>query len=356
MGLTVGLVLVGLYAWHQRGAGPGERRGAPAPVVVSSADVTEETWTPAIQAVGSAVPTQGVVVSAEVAGQVREIFFDTGQHVAAGDPIVQLDDEVDKAELESLLADKTLAALTLERSRRLASENLASRSNLDEAQARLESAAALVETKRARIRKKTIRAPFAGELGIRRVSPGRYVAAGEEIVTLVALDPIFVEYTLPERYLGELTPGQTVEVSVQAYPDRVFSGRLHAISPGVDEGTRSVRVRALFENADGHLRPGMFAEVRTLKADRRRVLTLPEQAITYAPYGSSVFVIEDGGDGASVVRRQVTTGETRDGRVEIVKGLSAGERVVSAGQGKLRNGQPVSIDNSVRLDAPTAGR
>lgn len=323
--------------------------------VVSTVEVVRETWTPAIAAVGSVVPTQGVFVAAEVDGQVREIFFKSGQHVDAGDPIIQLDDEVDRAELESLLADRKLAALTLERSRRLASENLASRSNLDEAQAALESAEALVATKRARIRKKTIRAPFAGELGIRRVSPGRYLAAGEEIVTLVALAPIFVEYTLPERYLGELSAGQIVEVTVQAYPGRVFTGRLHVISPAVEEGTRSVRIRAVFANEEHLLRPGMFAEVRTLSRDRRDVLTVPQRAIAYAPYGSSVFLIEEGEGGLVATRRQVETGELSGGRVEIRRGLAAGDRVAGAGQNKLRTGQTVTIDNSVELESAPEG-
>lgn len=320
------------------------------PAVVSTVEVTRETWTPAIAAVGSAVPTSGIMVAAEVPGKVSEIFFITGDRVEQGARIVQLDDEVDRAELETLLADRKLAAITLERTRKLVADKLASASELDEAEARLESLDAQVAAKRAVIRKKDVRAPFAGELGIRRVSPGRYVAAGEDIVSLVSLTPIFIEFTLPERYLGRLAKEQQVEAEVPAHPGRTFTGRIHAITPGIDEGTRSVRVRGIFDNDDRALRPGMFAEVRILEDRRREVLTLPYRAVTYDPYGSSVFLLEERDGGLVATRRQVGTGEVRDGQVEIVSGLEAGDRVVGAGQNKLRTGQPITVDNSVELE------
>lgn len=329
----------------QGGAG----RGQP-PAVVTTVEVTRETWIPALSAVGSAVPTSGIMVAAEVPGKVSDIFFITGDRVEQGARIVQLDDEVDRAELQTLLADRKLAAITLERTRKLVADKLASASELDEAEARLESLEAQVAAKQAIIRKKDLRAPFAGELGIRRVSLGRYVAAGEEIVSLVSLAPIFVEYTLPERFLARLEKDQAVEARVQAYPDRAFSGRIHAITPGVDEATRSVRVRAIFANEERALRPGMFAEVRILEDRERRVLTLPARAITYDPYGSSVFLLEEGEAGLVATRRQVDTGEVRDGRVEILSGLELGDRVVGAGQNKLRTGQSVTVDNSVELE------
>ncbi len=344
-----GALFGALFAWKvmQSGDGP---RSQPA-AVITTAEVTRESWMPAIAAVGSAVPTSGIMVAAEVPGKVSEIFFITGDRVEQGARIVQLDDEVDRAELETLLADRKLAAITLERTRRLVADKLASASELDEAEARLESLEAQVAAKRALIRKKNVQAPFTGELGIRRVSRGRYVAAGEEIVSLVSLAPIFIEFTLPERYLGRLGRDQRVEAEVPAYPERIFSGRIHAITPGIDEGTRSVRVRGIFANDDRALRPGMFAEVRILEDSRREVVTLPYQAVTYDPYGSSVFVVEEGEDGLVATRRQVGTGEVRDGRVEIVSGLEPGDRVVSAGQNKLRTGQPVTVDNSVELEA-----
>jgi membrane fusion protein (multidrug efflux system) len=348
--VITGALFGSLFAWQYRQSQGGAQRGQPA-AVVTTVEVTRETWTPAMSAVGSAVATSGTMVAAEVPGKVSDIFFITGDHVEKGERIVQLDDEVDRAELDTLLADRKLASITLERMRKLVADKLASASELDEAEARLESLDAQVAAKRAIIRKKDVRAPFAGELGIRRVSPGRYVAAGEEIVSLVSLAPIFVEFTLPERYLGRLSRDQQVEAGVTAYPGRTFTGRIHAITPGIDEGTRSVRVRGIFANDDRALRPGMFAEVSVLEERQREVLTLPYQAVTYDPYGSSVFLVQDGEGGLVATRRQVGTGEVRDGRVEIVRGLAAGDRVVGAGQNKLRTGQPVTVDNSVELEA-----
>lgn len=347
--MVTGALFGSLFAWKYLQSQGGAGRSQP-PAVVSTAEVSRATWIPSLSAVGSAVPTSGIMVAAEVPGKVSEIFFITGDRVEQGARIVQLDDEVDRAELETLLADRKLAAITLERTRKLVADKLASASELDEAEARLESLDAQVAAKRAIIRKKDVRAPFAGELGIRRVSPGRYVAAGEEIVSLVSLAPIFIEFTLPERYLGRLTKDQQVEAEVPAHPGRTFTGRIHAITPGIDEGTRSVRVRGLFANDDRALRPGMFAEVRILEDRRREVLTLPYRAVTYDPYGSSVFLVEERDGGLVATRRQVGTGEVRDGQVEIVSGLEAGDRVVGAGQNKLRTGQPITVDNSVELE------
>ncbi|NBC23631.1 MAG: efflux RND transporter periplasmic adaptor subunit [Gammaproteobacteria bacterium] len=347
---VTGALFGSLFAWQYLQSRDGGPRGQP-PAVITTAEVGRESWTPAIAAVGSAVPTSGIMVAAEVPGKVSEIFFITGDRAEQGARIVQLDDEVDRAELETLLADRKLAAITRERTRKLVADKLASASELDEAEARLESLEAQVAAKRAVIRKKDVRAPFAGELGIRRVSPGRYVAAGEEIVSLVSLAPIFIEFTLPERYLGRLGRDQQVEAEVPAYPERVFTGRIHAITPGIDEGTRSVRVRGIFANDDRALRPGMFAEVRILEDRQRQVVTLPYEAVTYDPYGSSVFLVEESEGGLIATRRQVEIGEVRDGRVEIVSGLEPGDRVVAAGQNKLRTGQPVTVDNSVELEA-----
>ncbi len=344
-----GLLFGSLFTWNYLQSQGGMPQGGP-PAVVTSTEVDRESWIPKIRAVGSAVPTSGIMVAAEVPGKVSEVFFITGERVEQGARIVQLDDEVDQAELQTLLADRKLAAITRERTRKLVADKLASASELDEAEARLESLEAQVAAKRAVIRKKDVRAPFAGELGIRRVSPGRYLAAGEEIASLVSLSPIFVEFTLPERHLGRLDRDQQVEAEVPAYPDRTFTGRIHAITPGIEEGTRSVRVRGIFANDDRALRPGMFAEVRILEERRREVLTLPYEAVTYDPYGSSVFLLEEGEGGLVATRRQVDTGEVRDGRVEIVSGLELGDRVAGAGQNKLRTGQPVTVDNSVELE------
>jgi membrane fusion protein (multidrug efflux system) len=323
----------------------------PPPAVVSTRPVTSARWQPALEAIGSITPTRGVVVSAEVPGIVRKIHFDSGQHVDEGELLVELDVEVDRAELDALQADRRLAEITRNRVSQIVSDNLGPRSELDEAQANLDRTEAEIAAKQAMIRKKSIRTPFAGELGIRIINPGQYLAPGDEIVQLVGLDPIYAEYSLPERHLSELRVGQKVSVKVQAYPDSLFEGSIDAISPSIQTASRSVRIRALIENPNRRLRPGMFAEVDTLLDERDRVLTLPERAVTYNPYGESVFVVKEADGVKTVVLTQIKTGQVRDGRIEIISGLEEGSEVVSDGHNKLRNGQAVSVDNSVDPDA-----
>lgn len=327
----------------------------PPPAVIASTEVQQETWQPFLYSVGSVVATQGVQVTTEVPGQVDKILFESGQQVEEGDVILQLDDSVDKADLEGLIAQLNLARLQFERARKLVKERSVSQSEFDQSRAQLDGAQATVASKRAVIAKKKIPAPFSGQLGIREVDVGEYLSPGARIVPLQALDPVYVDYTLPERHFEQLQAGQAVHVEVQAYPDRVFDGSISAINPGIDPGTRSVRLRATLDNPDQALRPGMFAEVRTVLPARSGILTLPRTAVTYNPYGESVFVIVEK-DGQQVVQnRRIKTGEVREGRVEIIDGLQVGEVVVSAGHVKLRNGQAVSIDNSVTLDGKAGG-
>ena len=346
------LVFGGVFGWKYRqmqkqlAANVG-----PPPAVVSTRRVTSERWQPALEAIGSITPTRGVVVSAEVSGIVRNIYFDSGQHVDEGELLVELDVDVDRAELDALQADRRLAEITRNRVSQIVSDNLGPRSELDEAQANLDRTEAEIAAKQAMIRKKSIRTPFAGELGIRIINPGQYLAPGDEIVQLVGLDPIYVEYSLPERYLSELRVGQRVAVTVQAYPDTLFEGDIYAISPSIQTASRSVRIRALIENPDRRLRPGMFAEVDTLLDERDRVLTLPERAVAYNPYGESVFVVNEADGVKTVALTQIKTGQVRNGRVEIISGLDEGTEVVSDGHNKLRNGQAISVDNSVDPDA-----
>jgi membrane fusion protein (multidrug efflux system) len=310
-----------------------------------------ESWQPALKAVGSITPVRGVVISAEVPGVIRKIHFDSSDRVPGGELLVELDIEVDLAELAALRADRRLAEITRDRFARISTQNLGSRSDLDEAQASLDHVDAEIAAKEAMIRKKAVRAPFAGELGIRRINPGQYLKEGDTITELVTLDPVFAEYTLPERFLAEVAPGQSAIVRVQSYPDRVFEGKVHAISPYVQVASRSVSIRVLIMNPDHQLRPGMFAEIETLQPVREDVLTLPERAVTYNTYGESVFVVEQADGGRTVRLVQIETGDVRNGRVEIKRGLEAGTEVVSDGHNKLRNGQSINIDNSVDPDA-----
>jgi len=325
------------------------------PAVIASAEVKVESWQPWLHAIGSVTATQGISVTTEVAGQVHEILVKSGQPVKAGEVLLRLDDSVDRAELRGLIAQRTLAKLQFERASRLLKDKSVSRSDYDASRARLDSAEADVDARRALMAKKTIRAPFSGRLGIADINLGQYLSPGDAIVPLQALDPIYVDYHLPERHLADVHVGQAVDVVVQAWPQRHFKGVISAINPGIDTGTRTLRLRATLDNPDQLLRPGMFAEVRTVLPRRDNILTLPRTAVTYNPYGESVFVIQKKGDGLVVQNRPVKTGEVRNGRVEIVKGLQAGDTVVTAGQNKLRNGLPVSIDNSVKLDGQVQG-
>src|SRR5699024_538429 len=262
-----------------------------------------------------------------------------------GELLLQLKDSVDQANLRGLLAEQKLAELQFERNARLLKKKTVSRSAYDEAQAQLENTKAMAASKRAMIQKKHIRAPFSGLLGIRQVNLGEYLAPGSPIVLLQALDPIYVDYSLPERYFSSLSQGQTVFLTVPAYPDQRFKSHITAINPGINSETRNVQVRATLDTPDLRLRPGMFAEVQVMLSKQKQVLTVPKTAITYNPYGSIVFVIRKK-EGALVVQQQIVkTGEVRQRQVEVIKGLQRDDWVVSAGQVKLRNGQPIQISD-----------
>lgn len=329
----------------------------PAPTV-TVAEVRGTRWEPTLEAVGSVQAVQGVDVSNEVAGQVREIRFESGAQVRKGDVLLLLDDTVDRADLEGLVAAEKLAEIKLGRNKTLLKDKAVSQGDFDEASAQLDQARALVKAKQANIDKKTIRAPFAGQLGIRQVDLGQYLKEGTVIVSLQALDPVFVDYSLPERYLSDIAEGQGVRVRAAPYPDQTFEGSILAISPAIDQGTRNVMIRAELKNPELKLRPGMFARVSTLLPVQEAVATLPRQAITFNTYGDSVFLIEEK-DGKTVAqRRQVKTGAVRGDEVAVLSGLKAGDRVVSAGQVKLRNGQEVAIQSPNEQPggaAPAAG-
>jgi membrane fusion protein (multidrug efflux system) len=348
--VALGLLFGGIFGWkYMQGQKQAGGRTMP-PAVVSTMRVLQEDWQPTLPSVGTITPIRGVIVSSEVAGIARKVHFDSGNKVEKGDLLVEFDAEVDIAEALALDAERKLAEANRDRLKRIVAENLGSRADLDEAEAHVESTRAQVAAKQATIRKKSIRAPFGGELGIRRINPGQYLAPGDPISELVDLDPIYTEFTLPERYLSEISVQQEVLVTVAAWPDQEFPGRISAISPNIEKTSRSVQVRATLENPEKRLRPGMFAEVRTLLPTRSAVMTLAERAITYNPYGNSVFVVDDEQGSKTVHRVQVVTGNVTGGRIEIVSGLAPGQEVVTDGHNKLRNGQAVSVDNSQMPD------
>lgn len=354
--LLLGLVVGGLgYLKYRQIEQQSAMSAAPPPPTVSVTAVRNESLTPRVNAVGSVTAVQGVMVNNEVDGQVKEILFESGAVVASGTPLVQLDDTVDQADLEGLLADLALAKIRRDRNARLLKSRAVSQEDFDEISATLQKAEALVAAKQALVEKKTIRAPFAGQLGIRLVNLGEYLAAGSAIVPLQALDPVYVDFSLPERRIAEVAIGQTVEVQVAAYPERTFSGTIQAINAAVDRGSRNIQVRAELGNPEQLLRPGMFAQVGVVLATQESVLMLPRQAIAFNTYGDSVLQIEMQDDATIVQRRQVRTGAVRDQDVVILDGLAAGDRVVLAGHVKLRNGQAVQIVADPGDDAGRAG-
>jgi membrane fusion protein (multidrug efflux system) len=348
--------IFGIKQWQQNRMQAQMSQPRPPPVVAAT-QVTMENWVPTIRSVGSLVAINGIDVAAEVGGIVKEIVFTSGERVEQGTILIHLDDAVDRAALDALRADRRLAEIKFNRSKDLLKKNVTSKSEYDETQARFEAASARVAEQEAIIDKKVIRAPFGGLLGIREVDLGQYLEPGTRIVGLEALDPIHVDYTLPERYLHQVTVGQTVELKLEAVPGEIFRGKVSAFDAGINEGTRTLKIRATLPNSDQRLRPGMFAEVHTLQAESQQVLTVPRTAISYNTYGDFVYLITQQEGGPLVVKRQqVITGESRAGHVAIREGLQAGDRVVRAGLVKLRDGIPISIDNQVELqDAKVSG-
>ena len=320
------------------------------PAVIASVEVKQESWQPHLRSVGSLVAENGIEVTNEVAGVVAEMLFESGQRVKEGEVLAKLDDSVERATLESLRAERRLAEVQYKRASDLMPKQAVSKSDFDIAKATFDAAQARVAEQEAVIAKKSVRAPFSGLLGIRQADLGQFLQVGTPLVSLQALDPLYVDYSLPERDFQKIAVGQSVKLAMDAFPGESFTGTVSAIDSGVDEGTRSIRVRATVPNPQGRLRPGMFAEARTLLPLKNQVITVPQTAISYNTYGDFVYALQKSEDGSLVAkRRQVTTGAVQNGWVEIVKGLEAGETVVRAGLVKLRDGQAVAVDNSIEL-------
>lgn len=323
-----------------------------AAVVVAVATVREESWLPSIQATGSLRANQGVNVSAQEPGMVTAINFESGQKVSRGELLLQQYDKDQQFTLEGLRAELSLAQKSYDRNQSLKGNRAVSQSQLDTALSDLDRLTAQVESLEVSIAKLAIRAPFDGVLGIRNVNVGQYIEPGDDIVTLQALDPIHVEFSLPQNRLAQVWVGQPVQFDTDAYPGIEFSGKVNAIEPLVDPDTRSFQIEAEAPNADLKLRPGMFVDTRLMLAAEEKVLTLPQIAITFNPYGDSVFVVEPAAedDGRSTLVAKnvlVTLGEKRGDQVAILSGLEAGARVVTAGQLRLRNGSAVVVDETV---------
>ena len=347
IGIAVVVILTLLWRWLF--SGPPAPMMPPA-AVISSATVTEEHWLPTLSSVGSLVAVNGIDLSTEVNGIVSEILFESGQPVKQNDVLVQLDASVDIAALEALQAEESLARIQFERLQGLFEKNVTSKSEYDEAEARFDAARARARQQEALINRKTIRAPFDGIAGIRQINTGQYITAGTPIVALLALNPIYVDYSLPERFLNQVATGQAVELRFDALPEQVFSGTISALDSGIDRGTRTLKIRATLENPDGILKPGMFAQVSSVTGEAETVLTIPRTAISFNTYGNFVYVIntDDAGQ-MTVARTLVETGATRAGRVQVLN-LAADTEVVRTGLLKLRDGVAVRVDNQIALD------
>ena len=337
--LAVFLLLLDMKALQIRAMGAMAAKMAPPPTTVTSAVVKEEDWAPELSAVGSISAVQGAVLSTDLAGTVAKVNFESGGEAKKGEVLVQLIAPQEEADLE-------LARNDLVRARDLASRKVISKAELDAAESKFRQKEGIIQHKE-------VRAPFDGQLGIRQVNVGQMIKEGQQVVQLTALDPVYVDFALPQQELSKISTGLEVRVHTDAIPGREFKGKLTAINSMVDTVTRNVSLQGTLENSDHALRPGMFAKVELLLPEKRKSLVIPGSAVSYAPFGDSVFVIEKKkdektGKETQTIRQQfVKIGEARGDLISIVDGLKANETIVGTGVFKLRNGMAVTINNDL---------
>ena len=324
------------------------------PQTVSTATAGFEEWQPQMEAVGSLRAVNGADLSLEVSGVVGQITFNSGDDVTTGTVLVRLRDEDDVAKLHALQATADLAQVTYDRDVKQLRAQTISQATLDSDSFNLKNARAQVEQQKAMVDKKLLRAPFTGHLGIRAVDVGQYLNAGTTVVTLQALDPIFADFFLPQQALGNIKVGQAISAKVDTYQGLVFPGKIVAINPAVDANSRNVQVRATLGNPDRRLLPGMYATIDVDTGQPERHITLPQTAVTYNPYGSTVYLVEHHGATSTARQTFVTTGTTRGDQVSVLSGVKEGDVVVTAGQMKLHNGSPVLINNTVQPTSDAA--
>lgn len=321
----------------------------PPPVTISTTKAKTAVWQPFINAVGSVVAINGVQVTSEVPGMVVKINFQSGQLVKQGDSLVQLDIDEDLQDLKNFQAQLALAQITFRRQSILYKGRNVAKADLDQARATLEQAEANVGKTQVLIEKKNIKAPFSGKLGIRMVNLGQFIQAGTGVVSLQSTDPLYVQFTLPEQYLNSLRVGQLIELTVESQGNKIFSGKIDALNAEVSTDTRNILVQATVPNPQYLLYPGMFANVNVILPQQQNVVTVPQTAVIYNLYGDAVYVVKSG----KAYIRYVTLGERRNNEVAVLKGLQAGEEVVTAGQLKLSDGVAVVVNNSITLEKPT---
>jgi membrane fusion protein (multidrug efflux system) len=361
VGCVILLVLVlafGKYMQIQKLIASSPKPGAQ---VVTAIKAQTAEWQPQLNAVGTLAPVRGVDVTTEIAGLVREVRIKSGDEVKAGQVLFEMNADADIAQMRALQASADLSATTLKRDKLQLAAQAIAQAQVDADEADLKNRQALVAQQKALVDKKTIRAPFAGKLGITAVNPGQYLNPGDKLVTLQTIDTVYVDFFVPQKQLASLSIGQKLNLTNDAYPGLGFAAKVTSISPKIDAATRNVQVQATVPNAKRQLLPGMFANVSLEQGDKKKYLTLPQTAITYNPYGSTVFVLappaagakdalKDDKGNAHLVAQQVfvTTGPTRGDQVAVLTGVKEGQTVVTSGQLKLKNGSAAVIDNKVQ--------
>ena len=333
----------------------------PPPEAVTTVVAEQERWPSTLNAIGTMAAVRGVTVSADLAGIVEQILFESGEPVREGQVLVVLDTRQEQAQMAAAEAQRVLARLNFNRMQELLDQRVVSKAEYDSANAESRQAEARVGEIRAAIERKTIRAPFSGILGIRQINKGQYLAAGDPVVPLQSLNPIYVNFGVPQQAIGQVHAGRPVRVTTENLANVAFEGRIVAIDSVVDETTRNIQVQATLANPDGRLRPGMFVQTAMALGTEQRVIALPASAISYAPYGDSVFVVadlkDDKGHAYRGVRQQfVKLGAARGDQVAVMSGISAGDEVVTSGVFKLRNGAAVQINNKVKPGNNPAAR
>jgi membrane fusion protein, multidrug efflux system len=362
--IIVGLLLVllvgafvGFNAFRNKMIAQFFATNKPPPTTVTVAETKSEVVPNLLKAVGDLVAVHQVNVTSDVSGRITEILFTAGTDVKAGSPLVQLFDAPEQGDLASFKAQATVAQLSLDRAKQLASRQFGPQSTVDSAQAAFDQASAGIAKTQAIISQKLVRAPFDGELGVRHVEVGQYLTAGTQIVTLTDLSAVYANFTTTEKDRATLQVGQTVRVVVDAYPSRKFEGKITTIEPQINTDTRNIRIQATIENPDHVLKPGMFATTTVVLPDKPAVVTVPETAVDYTLYGDSVYLItekkaDDGKTSLTAVRTFVRTGDRIDGRVVITNGLKPGDRLVAVGQLKLQSGAAVAISTDPAPPVP----
>ena len=366
---AVAAVFLGVLIWFNYDFKPGMIKGfmaaqVPPPSTVTSEPAKIEKWVEQLTSIGTLISSHGVDVASQVAGIVTEVRAESGSQVERGAILVQLDIAVEQADLASARAVLAEAEMAFQRQSDLLAKQVTSEANLDTARAKRDTAQASVSKIEAVIAQKTIRAPVSGRLGIRKVERGQYVSSGMMLVTVQALDPIRVDFPMPEQTIGKLRVSQQVEISVDAFPNEVFKGKIESLDARVAQDTRALLVRASLPNPKSKLLPGMFANVLVLVGEARDVVTVPRTAVTYSLYGDSIYVVKAVGPATEeeppaagepkliADRRYIKTGPARDDRVTVVSGIAAGEEVVTTGQLKLNPGTLIRIDNAQPLERP----